>query len=418
MSWQDRLRGFIELTSPSGVTFRPKWAGDSVSIEKRVNRQQLYNIDKELADDLGVNSRNYPLTLYFDGPENDVEARDFENALCDPGYRGPWTVIHPVEGLLRLQPLSSARETQPVTSGNITVVSTEWMEPLEDQAGLSSEDAASKIAAAAEAVNAAAAADMAKADTSLLSSVKAIGNKVKQAMREVSKQIKAVNSRINQIQNTINDIANSVQMNVAELSGAVIQLVESPGLIIGNIQSRIQSFTRMGRQIMGGLSAAGEMTAARINSVLTGELFLNAVTAGMALSIIEELPQTRPEALSVLSQYRQFSRETRDALDALAKASAGNRFDKQYFPRRESAEAIATLDAAVTRYLISILFDLRVERTIVLDRPRAPLEIAITEYGASSGNADERYEYFLRTNNLHGNDILLLEAGREVKIYA
>jgi hypothetical protein len=415
MSWQERLRGRCELTSPSGVTFRPKWAGDSISIEKRINRQQLYGIDKELADDLGVNSRNYPLALYFDGPDNDIQSRQFEQALAE---RGPWVVIHPVDGLLKLQPLSCTRETQPVTSGNITALSTEWMEPLDEAAAISSEDAASKIEDAVKDVNAAAAADMAKADTSLISSVKAIGAKTKQSMQAVSKQIKAVNSRINQIQNTVNDIANSAQMNVAELSGAVIQLVESPGLIIGNIQSRIQSFARMGTQIIGGLSAAGEMTAARVSAALTGELFLNAVTCGMALSIIGELPQTRPEALSVLAQYRLFSRETQAALDALAGASSGNAFDKQYFPRREAGEAIATLDGAVIRYLLSILFDLQVERIIVLDRPRAPVEIAITEYQAAAGNADERYTYFLRTNALHGNDILLLPAGREVKIYA
>jgi hypothetical protein len=169
---------------------------------------------------------------------------------------------------------------------------------------------------------------------------------------------------------------------------------------------------------MGDLSAAGEMTAARINSVLTGELFLSAITTGMALSIIEELPQTRPEALSVLSQYRQFSRETQAALDALSKASAGNSFDKQYFPRKESAEPIAALDAAVTRYLLSVLFDLRVERTIVLDRPRAPLELCISEMSANAGNIDRLYPAFLKQNGLHGNDILLLEAGREVKVYA
>jgi hypothetical protein len=227
-----------------------------------------------------------------------------------------------------------------------------------------------------------------------------------------------MNSRIKQIQDTINDIANSAHMNVAELSGAVIQFVESPGLVPGTLQDRIGSFIRMGRQILAGLSTGGEMTVSRINGVLTAELFLNAITCGMALSIIEELPQTRPEALSVLAQYRQFSRETQAALDALSKASAGNGFEKQYFPRKESAEAVATLDAAVTRYLLSVLFDLRVERVIILDRPRAPFEIAVTEYSAVSGNADERFEYFLRTNNLHGNDILLLEAGRSVKIYA
>jgi hypothetical protein len=68
--------------------------------------------------------------------------------------------------------------------------------------------------------------------------------------------------------------------------------------------------------------------------------------------------------------------------------------------------------------LLSVLFDLEIERIIVLDRPRSPLEVCITELSANAGNIDALYPAFLKQNNLHGNDILLLEAGREVKIYA
>jgi hypothetical protein len=41
----------------------------------------------------------------------------------------------------------------------------------------------------------------------------------------------------------------------------------------------------------------------------------------------------------------------------------------------------------------------------------------VTEYG-SLGDADANYDLFVRSNNLSGNDILLIPAGREVVIYA
>ena len=42
--------------------------------------------------------------------------------------------------------------------------------------------------------------------------------------------------------------------------------------------------------------------------------------------------------------------------------------------------------------------------------------ITIDEYG-ELGDNDINYDLFISSNNLKGNDILLLEAGREVVVY-
>jgi hypothetical protein len=129
------------------------------------------------------------------------------------------------------------------------------------------------------------------------------------------------------------------------------------------------------------------------------------------------MPETRREALAVPAEYRCFTGEAQAALDKVAVLTANSRIENQFVARAESGEAVARLNAAVTRYLMGAMYGLKIERRMVLDRPRAPLEIAITEYKASGEQADYYYELFCRTNNLHGRELLLLAAGREVVLY-
>jgi prophage DNA circulation protein len=371
-------------------------------------------MDGELAQDMGMNARSIPLVIYFDGPDNDKWGQTFERALFQ---RGIWTVNHPVDGILKLQLVTYKRGVNPTESGNVTEFTLDMMEPIDESDAISTEDPVARVNAEVAALNAAAYASMAAGVVQeTASQAQGIASKVKQSMSAITGAVKQVNARINAIENQINELTTGTYMDVAALSGAVIQLVESPGLMAGNIASKVSSFATLGRRIVADLGNAATFSTAQINGVVTGELFLRSITAGMALSAISELPETRPEALSVLSQYLAFTRDVQAALDAAAKKTEGNSFSGQYFPG--STGEVANLNSAVIRYLLGSIFDLKIEKVIVLDRPRAPIEIAITEYKAEAGNADYYFDFLIRTNGLSGREILLLDTGREVKIYA
>jgi hypothetical protein len=46
------------------------------------------------------------------------------------------------------------------------------------------------------------------------------------------------------------------------------------------------------------------------------------------------------------------------------------------------------------------------------------VEIALTEYGAQSDTSEYYINKFIEDNNLTGSDLLMLEKGREVVVYA
>ncbi len=73
--WRGRLRDSVQLTSPDGNIFNPLWRKDSYSGNKKLGIFEYPKVDGTIIQDLGINGTRYPLTLYFEGPDHDIEAR-------------------------------------------------------------------------------------------------------------------------------------------------------------------------------------------------------------------------------------------------------------------------------------------------------------------------------------------------------
>ena len=421
MAWTERLRPEIKFVSPSSLEFKPLWRGNDISAEKRLGRHAYPNIDKEVVQDLGMNSREIPLTVYFDGPDNDKKAHGFENALYENGV---WQVTHPVYGLLCLQLVSYKMAVKPLESGNVTEIETEWVEPASDDGSMAIPDPASEVEAAVKILNEATIRDIAAIMQDTVSQGKSAADAIKKSMNNFKSVVKNTNAKITAIQNKINNLTNEVYLDIASIAGGVIELFQMPDLVTSSISSKISMFNNLGRQIAGNLfSSLGNSfsfnsnAVSVINSALTGQLFLNTITAVMGMSIVSGTVETRREALSLLNGYRQFNSDAQIALDKAASLTANNRMENQYVPRANSGEAIASLNTAVTRYLLNTIFDLKIEKRYMLDRPRSPLEIVITDLSATAETVDDLYNKFCAWNQLHGNECLLLDRGREIVLY-
>ena len=148
--YRDRLRPNIQLTSPDGNVFTALWRGNPRAQSKKVGIFNFPKVDGSITQDLGVSSATYTLSISFEGPDNDLTSDQFFTALKE---RGVWEIIHPVHGLKKLQPLSFTPSDDPVTSGNITDIETEWIESLEPSAVASTPELQATVSSQIETVN-------------------------------------------------------------------------------------------------------------------------------------------------------------------------------------------------------------------------------------------------------------------------
>jgi hypothetical protein len=86
--------------------------------------------------------------------------------------------------------------------------------------------------------------------------------------------------------------------------------------------------------------------------------------------------------------------------------------DRQYFANSLNYTAVQNTFSLTIRYLLSQFYNTSSEKRFTLKKDRSPLEITCTEYGDI-----EKYDLFIESNQLSGDEVLLLKAGREVVIY-
>lgn len=440
-NWRDRLQAQITLISPEGQEFNAQWRGSPRTLPKKLGVLRFPKVKGDLVQDLDVQSALYSITFYFEGTNNDTEANAFFAACKE---RGTWEITHPVHGFLGLQLVSVTELDNPVESGNITEINTEWIEPIDPLTLKTARELKGIIDARADDLNISAAQQFANnlltASEDLRGAIEAttdgIGRVVDLFLGPLFTTVDALDNTVEAIQRGITDTNNATVLQVQSLAGQIQNLINLPLFANNQLETRLTTYGQLVSgltdQLPGGDDSLLSPTTAddsQINSVATLELAMAAALSSLAniITTTAVSPRslgpddtgalaTRDQAVTAIQNLTDIYNGIVDALDQAMDSFSDNNIDDQYYSFVDSYTDAATLLNLAIEYLLTIAFDLSIERTFIIDRPRTPIEITITEYG-TLGENDRNLDLFIRSNNLIGKDILLLPQGREVRVY-
>ena len=414
MSWQDRLRGSLDLVSPDGKTFSAKWSGDSRSIAKKLGIFTYPKVDGVIAQDLGLEGTRYPLRLFFDGQDNDLESSRFFEAF---NARGTWVVHHPTKGVLSLQPVNITENIEPTESGSITVFETEWLQTIAPGAVISTAQLAAFIRSQAQTVEDAALSQLTTiADQRSVEQVNALKSATETTLSVYDKTIAPLleasgdlAAQEASIRRGISDTLSASPLDLTVLGGQIQAVMRLPAQISGDTLQVLTPFADFIDQI----SILPDEVADQnyINTLAIREIFLTSANSSMALASTSSVFVTRSQTLEAADLVSFEFQTMTDALDGAQEQFETLRLDQQYFSQSLSFVESAQITAGAVRYLLEASFDLAIEKRFTLDRERAPIEITITEYG-TLGDEDSNFDLFIASNQLKDSDILLLPAGR------
>jgi prophage DNA circulation protein len=430
MNYQDRLHEFIVLNSPLGTTFSVKWRGDKITGTKKVAQFNYPLADGTVVQDLGLNGLSWPLTLYFDDDphagvngvsDNDLNAMTFMRALAEKGTDGRaiWSIVHPVYGTHKLQPISFELDANPTESGGVSVVTTQWVEPILQAAGHDpAEDLDASIAASANLSANSASQLTAAADLSSLDKIKALAVSVTTGIGAIKSGLNQANQAVQNIESNITAALNVVPMSLITIAQQCQALLAAPGAVIGGINQQIQMIGGMFTSLFAASPTPTTTTPSDKNAVAATEMIACACLMGMCNAVATGTITTRVQAVQAISDLTTWLAYMRDSLDARQAAFSGMRADLQYFSQSQAYADAMLMVALTQKYLQWLLFDLKASKTWTLQTGRATMEISMSEYGVPGQTwNDYWYFFFCDTNNLHGNDILWLPAGRKVSVY-
>jgi hypothetical protein len=445
-SWAERLQSEILLISPEGNEFTAKWSGSSRSMEKKLGIFIFPKVKGNVVQDLDVNSTSWTIPISFDGKDCDLNATAFFRAAKE---RGVWSITHPVHGFLGLQLVRITQNDEPVTSGGIIEVDTEWIEPIDETTLLTAAEASAAVQDKIDGLATSAFDQFAEGldastealENGISTTVQGIANVTDFVLSPLTSSVDALSTAMNLIQNGINDTLAATVLDVEALAGQIQELITTPSLATTSIEQSQDLYSELASEfsaLLPDTDATTRLTAAEANQAIVVELALssalqaygtiavNGIKAAQAagatipattIVLTGEPVATRAQAVEAAANTATVFDDLTNNLEGIQKAFENEDIDQQYFAQPLSFSPAAQLVGQTIQFLLLAAFDLKVERRFVLDRPRSPVEIAMTEYGGP-GNNDANIDLFIRSNNLKDNEIYLLPAGREVLIYA
>lgn len=427
-NWKERIGdATITLKSPeTSAEFTARWVSSNKAVDKKVGLFDYPNIQGTVAQDLKASSNRFSITFKFiDYENNDLQARDFFAVAARES--GQWTVIHPVYGLLGLQ-LISMSESKSSSEGGYTEISTEWIEAIDEDALLTTRELAGLVDGQCSLVQLNSIEQFVQTcdqtskvlRSAVENTVSGIENVVDFVLSPLFAVENLVSSAITSVKLAIQGSIDAVLLPLSELAGQIQNIVNLPLLAARDTKTRIIKYASLRSALTNLLPGESDSITAtwasdleKRNNIITAEVAsVSSIVAFSQILLTSNDITSRTQALDLAQQLIDAFSDLVDKYDEQQNAQESALIEDQYFSNSLIYNDLVNLVGLSTKYLLSLISDLNIEKKITLSRPRATVEVCISEYGSI-----DKYDELINTNKLKGTEILWLPAGKELVLY-
>lgn len=383
----------------------------SRSTEKKTTAFDFPDADGTYVQDLGRSGRQYPLRMFFWGPDYDLEADAFESLLLE---RGTGVLEHPIYGTVDVVPFGSIKRRDDLkTAANQAVLEVTFWETIGLIYPTAQGDPASSVLSAVEAFNASQAEQFASQaelesitdQANFKGSYQNLLDAAEAGLASVAAVQDNVRQQFETIDASINAGIDALIADPLSLAFQTTQLIQAPARAAASISDRLSAYGNLLSSITSGDGASSTSTRQR-NRFLARDLYGSGSVTGSVLSVVNNQFETKTAALeaaeTVLEQFDQVAAWRDDNYRALEAIDTGEAYQKLQ-------EAVAL----TAGFLVSISFSLKQERRITLGRARTIIDLSAELYGEVDGQLD----FLIASNSLTGSEILELPKGREIVYY-
>lgn len=392
----------------------------SVEVDKRTAAFHFPGVDGAYIQDNGHSERRFPLRCAFLGENCDEQSKAFEALLLE---RGAGRLDHPLYGRRDVVPFGTiTRRDDLVTGANQTIVDVVFWTTVGAVYPSSRVSPKFEVSEAVRLAKPALSGDFANT-MNLATEARRANAKltVRDALRNIQSAIGAAAAATESVSREFRDIQAQVNFGIDVLIGQplllasqILNLITAPARALAGIEARLEGYRNLLDRMVGGSasspsdSSSLERIVVRLsNDFHTNDLVGAGAVLGSVSSVLNNTFTAKPAALeaaeSIISQA-----------ESLTAWRDGRFGDFGQIDTGEGYQALQETAALAVGYLVEISFSLVPERAVVLDRPRALLELCAELYGSV---ANERLDFLINTNRLTGSEILELPRGRRVVFY-
>lgn len=400
MSWVSKSTDTMVITCGDGVRFSPLYVRLDKQRDYNLSEFNFPNLQGTFVDRRLQKGRRFSLEIIFQGENNLDQSNAFDTSANDPR---PWTIEHPLYGLLTVQPISLTFDDREYNITTVTgsVVETNELAGLSavispiDQVDIIQEQAFNSGAIAFEQKPANASA-MQRNNLAYFNSGRQIVPI--QGAEEYTNLFSSANAAV---QNVTTNASTAISQSQA--------LLLAPARFNVNIQTRLDSLINQLDVLFGNLNL--------INSVddkVLLELSAGGLMAAMCVAASNPLQGNYTSVNSVFDVIEILVNEYNIIIEQIDALQTDNNGDTDsYIPDFDFISAITYLVDFTISNLFVIALSASQERTIFLQFDTNIIELAHTYYG----DLDNGIDLVMQANNYGLNAILNINAGTPFTYY-
>ena len=406
--WKENLRT-LRYTSPNGNEFELDFGELSRSGAKKAPVTEFPGQDEASVQDLGNEAITIPISCTISGDDYDAEADRFWNALSEDGFG---ELEHPRWGNVTVLP-STREQTEQFVNGAgraafridfIRISDTAQEFPraraaADDQVSSDVDTVGESLNAELEGTVLSEPREQATLKSQVLDTVEGFSDTFRDAAAQVDGLTQEIDAQVRTIQSDIDSLVTAP----ADLFESVITFYRLPARTAANVGSKLDAY----RTLYDTLADEFRRTSTRY-----GELFgivaasqINAVTAAAAESTVEGGLPTRGSAARAVDSLTSLDA---DAASLIAEIESNSGATAPYSVQADVARAVNRAAGS----LIDRALSLPTERVLTLEQSYMPAALT-DELWSDPDMLDHLIDY----NNLSGDELFLIPAGREVRWY-
>lgn len=430
-TWEDRLVS-ARLVTPDLVEYDfLQYTDLELQFEKKTSSYNFGETDKQLIQDFGLGAVNIPLTIYISGPNYDIEAKNFQDSVL---LKGLSFIEHPVYGTADIVITRVTRRDNFVSGAGQAIFTLEISEtiiPQRPDTGLETRGLIlTDMSALAELNNAALAANFL---TDLINDALAAKNRLVGFVNKIKNEFNQGLATIKRIQNAFESTAKFITDNIDFLLGSPLQLaaafqnlISTPARLATSIQQRVDQYKKIYEGLLDDALGNGQD---KKNQLAEKQLLTTAAMSGMAEAYL--FPENEADEGQETEEYQGFLTQA-DAINAAAdlidqyatvqefldqqqENDESNDLDLRFTVSDEVTAQIKKIISATAKNLVRLSFSLKKEIIIEVQADTNILSMCHELYGTTK---NETLDYFIRTNNLTGDELLTIPRGKKIKSYA
>lgn len=407
MSWLEKIKENIQITTGDGKVYTPLYFMSSRKIEFNISKFDFPDINGTLVKRTTVMGGTFPMEIIFQG-EDHLDIRDeFERSSID---NRPWTILHPVYGSKLVHPSTLTFDS---TGLNTTVVSGEFHETIVDEFPQATKNPIIEVEILAEQANTAnidAFVNTVVVDSSVTASLEKSTNDSYQLGASAIKSGEQSNGYFNAWKEASNAISFGIA-NASNMALKVSAFTNSPYLFDSAISARLSLFRSQFEKLS---LAIGTLTDPKQKK--TYEFSSVAIIAAMFNCSIKPIAGDYTNSNSVFLVINQLIDTYNlliENLDSLQTENAGS--VNGYVPSFESLSGLGNLVNYTISNLYQIALNAKQERKLILEADSNVIVLTHRFYGLDS--SDQNIEMFMNTNSIGMNEYFEIKKGRIITYY-